>query len=104
MTLAHTNDNYIVKYIKINDTYKINDFESEDLIYNPFNEKNKELTYDSLQNILNKYGVYYNIQNLEIFKRAFVHKSYVEPSKLNDDVVSIRPPNCVDLCSRSMND
>lgn len=76
--------------------------ETEDLIYNPFNEKNKELTYDSLQDILNKQGVYYNIQNIELFKRAFVHKSYVRPSKLNDDVVlSIKPPNCVDLCSRS---
>ena len=76
--------------------------EVEELIYNPFNEKNKELTYDSLQSILNKYNVYYNVQNFEIFKRAFVHKSYVMPSKMNDDVkLSVKPPNCIDLRSRS---
>ena len=72
--------------------------ESEELIYNPFNEKNKELTYDSLQQILNKYNIFYNVQNFEIFKRAFVHKSYVRPSKLNEDVIlAVKPPNCIEL-------
>ena len=74
----------------------------EELIYNPYNEKNKELTYDLLQIILNKYNVYYNVQNFDIFKRAFVHKSYVMPSKLNVDVtISIKPPDCIDLHTRS---
>ena len=75
---------------------------AEDLIYNPFNEKNKGLTYDSLQGILNKYNIHYNIQNFELFRRAFVHKSYVKPSKLNEDVsLAIKPPSCIDLCSYS---
>jgi dsRNA-specific ribonuclease len=76
--------------------------ESEELIYNPFNERNKELTYDSLQCILNKYNVYYNVQNFDIFKRAFVHKSYVRPSKLNEDMtLAAKPPSCIDLSSHS---
>ena len=76
--------------------------ESDEVIYNPFNEKNKELTYDLLQNLLNKYNIYYNIQNFELFKRAFVHKSYVRPLKLNEDMIlAIKPPNCIDLCSDS---
>jgi len=76
--------------------------ETEEIIYNPFNEKNKELSYDSLQRFLNKYQVFYNIQNIDIFKRAFVHKSYVRPTKLNEDMIlAIKPPNCIDLCSDS---
>ena len=76
--------------------------ESEELIYNPFNNKNKELTYDCLQCILNKYNVHYNLQNFDIFKRAFVHKSYVRPTKMNEDMtLEIKPPSCVDLCSQS---
>ena len=76
--------------------------ESEELIYNPFNNKNKVLTYDCLQCILNKYNVHYNLQNFDIFKRAFVHKSYVRPTKMNEDMtLAIKPPSCVDLCSHS---
>lgn len=76
--------------------------EPDELIYNPYNEKNKELTYDLLQNFLKQYGICYNIQNCELFKRAFVHRSYVRPSKLNDDMIlAIKPPNCIEMCCQS---
>ncbi len=75
---------------------------SEETIYNPYNENNKEITMQGLKKILNKFNVYYDIKNIELFQRAFVHRSYVMPDKLNDDVtLTIRPPNCLNLRSTS---
>ncbi len=75
---------------------------AEETIYNPYNEQNKEITFHGVKRILNTFNVYYDIKNIELFQRSFVHKSYVRPQKLNDDVVlSVRPPNCIDLKSMS---
>jgi|TARA_B100000424_G_scaffold269482_1_gene266522 dsRNA-specific ribonuclease len=75
---------------------------NEETIYNPYNEHNKQITHQSLKKILHKFNVYYEIKNIELFQRAFIHKSYVTPEKLNEDVVlSIRPPNCLQLQSCS---
>ena len=76
--------------------------ENEEIIYNPYNDNNKEITLKSIKNILNTFNVYYDIKNIERFQRAFVHRSYVQPQKLNDDVImAVRPPNCLDLKSHS---
>ena len=75
---------------------------NEETIYNPFNDHNKEITFQGVKKILNTFNVYYNIKNIELFQRAFVHKSYVLPPKLNDDVIlSTCPPNCLKLRSSS---
>lgn len=75
---------------------------NEETIYNPYNEQNKEITFQGVKKILNMFNVYYDIKNIELFQRAFVHKSHVMPKKLNDDVtLSIRPPNCLELKSSS---
>ena len=47
----------------------------ENNIYNPYNEKNKEITSTILNDLLNQYNVYYSINDIELFKRSFVHKS-----------------------------
>ena len=70
----------------------------ENNIYNPYNERNKEITDTIINNILNEYNVYYNINDIDLFKRAFVHKSYIYPAKINDNVTfSIKAPNCLPL-------
>ena len=70
----------------------------EETVYNPFNEKNKDITHHQLKKILNEFNIFYNINDIEIFKRSFIHKSYVKPETLNPDVVlAIRPPNCMPL-------
>ena len=75
---------------------------NEETIYNPYNEQNKEITFQGVKKILNMFNVYYDIKNIELFQRAFVHKSHVMPKKLNDDVtLSIHPPNCLELKSSS---
>ena len=43
---------------------------------NPFNKANKLLTKNAVQNILKKYGIYQNINNLDLYQDAMVHESY----------------------------
>lgn len=74
----------------------------EEQIYNPYNDTNKEISITIIKNILNNFNVYYEIQNIELYRRAFVHTSYTMPKKLNDDVVlASKPPNCLELKSSS---
>ena len=75
---------------------------TDETLYNPYNDINKEITITGVKKILNSFNVYYDIKNIERFRRSFIHRSYVKPQKLNDDVVlSIRPPNCLELKSSS---
>lgn len=46
---------------------------------NPFNKNNKPITTNWVQNLLKKYGVYQNINNLSLYQQAFVHTSYTVP-------------------------
>ena len=88
-------------------TAQDNDFtNTEDgLIYDPFNPENKEIRLNNVQSILNEYGVNTNIDNLNLYKRAFIHRSYVkrpalENEKSNITIVS-KPSNCLDLKQKS---
>ena len=45
----------------------------------PFNNKNNLLNKNDIENILKKYGVFQNINNLNIYQEAFVHESYSLP-------------------------
>lgn len=45
---------------------------------NPFNKHNKPITENWVQNLLKKYGIYQNINNLEHYQKAFIHQSYTE--------------------------
>jgi hypothetical protein len=47
-----------------------------EMIFTPYNSKNKEISLNDIQTILLKYGVSYPIQRFELYKRAFVHSSY----------------------------
>ena len=74
----------------------------EETIYNPYNENNKEVNEYIIKNILETYGVFYNINDVDIFRRSFVHKSYVMPKELDENVVmSVRPPNSLELKEES---
>jgi ribonuclease-3 len=73
----------------------------EENIYNPYNEKNIEITEYDVNKILLQYNVSYSIHNFELFKRAFVHSSYVL-NELNDDIqLALKPYNCLDLKNKS---
>jgi len=76
-----------------------------ELIFNPYNELNKEISIGDVQNILKKYGVNSKINNIELYKRAFVHRSYTkcpsQENKQNNIIISEKPDNCLSLKTKS---
>ena len=79
--------------------------EDEELIFNPFNEQNKEITLSEVQSILSAYGITAKVDNLELYKRAFVHRSYTRRPALENAAANItvapRPENCLSLKTKS---
>ena len=84
-----------------------NDFTAteEGLIYDPFNPENKEIRLNNVQSILNEYGINTDIDNLSLYKRAFIHRSYVKRPQLENKQSNItivpKPHNCLDLKQKS---
>ena len=79
--------------------------QDEELIFNPFNEKNKEITLSEVQSILSTYGISAKVDNIELYKRAFVHRSYTKRPALENAEANItiaaRPENCLPLKTKS---
>ena len=77
----------------------------EDYVFNPFNPSNSEITLNDVQSILQKYNIHYKINNIELFKRAFIHKSYTKRPALENAAENItiveKPPNCLPLKTKS---
>ena len=55
---------------------------SEELVFNPYNSLDKEIQITNIQEILNNYGIFAKPFNLELYKRAFIHRSYTKKPKL----------------------
>lgn len=75
------------------------------LVFNPYNPINKEITTPEIQQLLKQYGVPGNVFNDKLYKRAFVHKSYVKKPFLENEkeniVVVEKPYNCLPLSTKS---
>jgi dsRNA-specific ribonuclease len=75
------------------------------LIFNPYNELNKEITLSEVQSILRKYGIFAKINNFELYRRAFIHRSYTKRPILENEKANITivecPPNCLKLSTKS---
>ena len=56
--------------------------QNTELIFDPFNENNKEVPLTFICDILKKYGVPDNVHNINLYKRAFIHKSYCKRPSL----------------------
>ena len=70
----------------------------ENLIFNPFNNENTEITLNDVQSILNRYGIQTQIHNLELYKRAFIHSSYTKRSQHENMSNNITIVSCPDDC------
>ena len=73
---------------------------------NPFNKNNKMLDKNKVQNILKKYGIFKNINNLELYQEAMIHESYtkahISEICLRDNVAIVENPDgCVLLRNTS---
>ena len=78
---------------------------SEELIFNPYNLMNKEIQINNIQEILNNYGIFAKPFNLELYKRAFIHRSYTKKPKLENEESNIiiveKPDDCLPLKTKS---
>ena len=77
----------------------------EGLIFNPFNAENREITLNEVQSILRTYGISAKINNLSLYQRAFIHRSYarrpaLENTKANIMIVD-KPGGCMSLKTKS---
>jgi len=66
----------------------------EGLVFNPYNSENKEITLNAVQSILQRYGVPGKVHNLELYKRAFVHRSYTKRPQLENNAQGITVLEC----------
>ncbi len=75
------------------------------LIFNPYNPLNSEITLNDVQYILTKYGIPSTVFNFELYRRAFIHRSYTkrpafENIQQNITIVE-KPSDCMPLSSKS---
>ena len=75
------------------------------LVFNPYNTLNKEITQPEIENILKSYGVPSTVFNSELYRRSFIHKSYVKRPFLENEqeniVVVEKPYDCLPLSTKS---
>ena len=77
----------------------------EGLVFNPYNSNNVEITLSQVQSILTKYGVPGKVDNMTLYKRAFIHKSYTKRPQLynlKENITIMDQPNdCLPLHTKS---
>tara|TARA_B110000008_G_scaffold274708_1_gene310904 strand:- start:1744 stop:2856 length:1113 start_codon:yes stop_codon:yes gene_type:complete len=77
----------------------------EELVFNPYNSKNIEISEAQVSAILKKYGVPDKVHNIKLYKRAFVHKSYCKRPKIENEengvIIAEQPSNCLPLKTKS---
>ena len=79
---------------------------SEDgLIFNPYNPLNVKITLNEVQSILSKYNIPPLVDNIALYQRAFVHRSYTKRPNFENIQQNItiveRPSDCMPLSSKS---
>ena len=78
---------------------------SDVYIFDPYNPLNKLITQSEVETILKNYGIHVPIHNFELYKRAFIHRSYMKRPLLenmhNNITIAEKPDNCLPLFSKS---
>jgi len=97
-------------YIQMSDNKEIlrddDIIKTEDgLVFNPYNSLNVKITLSEVQSILSKYGLPTTIDNIALYERAFVHRSYTKRPNFENIQQNItiveRPADCMPLSSKS---
>jgi dsRNA-specific ribonuclease len=77
----------------------------EGLIFNPYNSLNIKITLSEVQSILSKYNIPPIVNNMALYERAFVHRSYTKRpafENLSQNITIVeRPSDCMPLSSKS---
>jgi len=74
-------------------------------IFDPYNPLNQEIKQPEVEEILSRYGLQLPISNFNLYRRAFVHRSYtrrpaLENAQNNIEIVP-KPENCLPLYTKS---
>jgi dsRNA-specific ribonuclease len=74
-------------------------------IFDPYNPLNKPIELDEIQKFLKSYGINYPIHNINLYKRAFIHRSYTKrpnlENQLNNIIIVPKPNECLPLFTKS---
>lgn len=57
---------------------------NNEIVFNPFNIINNEITHDEILKLLNKFNIYVTPFNIKIYQRAFIHRSYTKRPNLEN--------------------
>ena len=75
------------------------------LVFNPYNSLNVKITLSEVQSILSKYGLPSTVDNIALYERAFVHRSYTKRPNFENIQQNItiveKPSDCMPLSSKS---
>ena len=82
-----------------------NELGQEIYVFDPYNPLNKQITEADVQRILATYGITAPIHNFELYKRAFIHRSYLKRPDLentqNNVIILPKPDDCLPLSTKS---
>ena len=74
-------------------------------VFDPFNPLNLCITEKDVQKILNNYGINVEINNFNLYRRAFIHRSYTKRPNIENEQNNItiveKPENCLPLFTKS---
>jgi dsRNA-specific ribonuclease len=77
----------------------------ETYIFDPYNPLNTEIPLEEIQKFLIRYGINAKIHNFQLYKRAFIHRSYIRRPELenmqNNIVIAPKPSDCLPLYTKS---
>jgi dsRNA-specific ribonuclease len=77
----------------------------ETYIFDPYNPLNNVITVPEIEKILKTYGIDVEIKNHTLYKRAFIHRSYVKrpamENQMNNITIVPKPDDCLDLFTKS---
>mgnify|MGYP001176598488 FL=1 len=82
-----------------------NDKGEDVFVFDPYNPLNNEITQKDVEGILSSYGIDVPIHNFQLYRRAFVHRSYIRRPDVenaeNNITIVPKPESCVPLYSKS---
>ena len=92
--------------VNVDEDIRIENINGEETyVFDPYNPLNKLISVEKIEEIMTKYNVPYKVHNHQLYKRAFIHKSYLKrpdlENKQNNIVIADRPDDCIDLFTKS---